>query len=177
MIVPVGRAVLLVAGYLVMGGAALGETLGTPPEGIEVRIDTVLASNAGKKFDPALRPLRQPFRELLPYSSYRLIQGERRRAAWRREEQFMLPGERYLVIVPRGVQGDRVSLSVMLIQGSRPLVNTVLSLKNNGTFLVAGPNYGDGVLIFAIGARTTAPATANHPGQARVAAPAEAPPR
>lgn len=150
----IGRAVLLVAGCLVVAGAAVAEMLTTPEEGIEVRIDTVLAGNSDKGFDPALRPLKQPFRALFPYSSYRLVQAERRMAAWRREEQFMLPGQRYLVIIPRGVQGDRVSLSLMLIQGSRPLVNTVLSLKNNGTFLVAGPRYNDGILIFAINART-----------------------
>lgn len=154
-----------------MGGAALAETLGTPHGGVEVRIDTVLASNSGKRFDPALKPLREPFRGLFPYSSYRLVQGERRLAAWRKEEQFMLPGQRYLVVIPRGMQGDRLSLSVMLMQGSRPLVNTVLSLKNNGTFLVAGPSYGEGVLIFAIGARTRSPA--NLPLQAQVKAPAE----
>ena len=148
------RAVLLVAGCLMMAGAGVAENLSTPEEGIEVRIDTVLAGNSGKGFDPALRPLKEPFRGLLPYSSYRLVQGERRVAVWRREEQFMLPGQRYLVIIPRGVQGDRVSLSLMLMQGSRPLVNTVLSLKDNGTFLVAGPRYDGGVLIFAIRART-----------------------
>lgn len=157
MILLAGRAALLVAGCLVMAGAAIAETLGTPDEGVEVRIDTVLAGNADKVFDPALRPLKEPFRGLFPFSSYRLIQGERRLAVWRREERFLLPGQRYLVIIPRGVQGDRVSLSVMLMQGSRPLVNTVLSLKNNGTFLVAGPRYDGGVLIFAIGARTKAP--------------------
>ena len=158
----IGRAVLLVAGCLVVAGAAVAEMLTTPEGGIEVRIDTVLAGNSGKGFDPALRPLKQPFRALFPYSSYRLVQGERRMAAWRREEQFMLPGQRYLVIMPRGIQGDRVSLSLMLMQGSRPLLNTVVSLKNNGTFLVAGPRYNDGVLIFAINARTR-PAPQNLP--------------
>lgn len=166
MSVPLGRATLIVAGYLAMCGAARAEPLGTPHGGVEVRIDTVLASNAGKAFDPALRPLKQPFRGLFQYSSYRLLQGERRLAAWRHEERFLLPGQRYLVIIPRGVQGDRVSLAVMLMQGSRPLVNTVLSLKNNGTFLVAGPNHGDGVLIFAIGARAAVPPNADRPLQA-----------
>lgn len=170
---PVGRATLVFAGYLAMCGAALAETLGTPDQGVEVRIDTVLASNSDRGFDPALRPLRQPFRGLFPYSSYRLLQGERRLAAWRKEEQFMLPGQRYLVVIPRGVQGDRVSLSVMLMQGSRPLVNTVLSLKNQGTFLVAGPRYGDGVLIFAIGARMKPAQPAKVPLQAQVSIPAE----
>jgi hypothetical protein len=91
---------------------------------------------------------------LFPYSSYRLIQGERRVMPWKREERFLLPGGRYLVILPRGVQDDRLSLGVMLIQGSRPLVNTILTLKNRGVFLVGGPRYNDGVLIIAIGART-----------------------
>lgn len=163
MILLAGRAALLVAGCLVMAGAAIAETLSTPDEGVEVRIDTVLAGNADKVFDPALRPLKEPFRGLFPFSSYRLVQGERRLAVWRREEQFLLPGQRYLVIIPRGVQGDRVSLSVMLMQGSRPLVNTVLSLKNNGTFLMAGPRYDGGVLIFAIGARTKAAASPGLP--------------
>jgi hypothetical protein len=158
----IGRLVILVAS-LAMAGGAVAETLTTPEEGVEVRIDTVLAGNTGKGFDPALRPLKQPFRGLFGYSSYRLIQNERRLAVWRREEQFLLPGQRYLVIIPRGVQGDRVSLSLMLMDGSRPLVNTVLSLKNNGTFLVAGPRYNDGVLIFAINARTRKPAAKNLP--------------
>jgi hypothetical protein len=140
--------------------ADAGETvaLATPDDGVEVRIDTVLASSAGKRFDPALAPFKRPFRQLFPYSSYTLVQGERRVMPWRREEQFLLPGGRYLVVTPRGVHGDRVSLGVMLIQGARPLVNTVLSLKNRGVFLVGGPRYGDGVLIIAIGARTRQPA-------------------
>ena len=75
--------------------------------------------------------------------------------AWKREEQFLLPGGRYLVVMPRGIENDRVSLNLMLIQGTRPLVNTVISLKNHGTFLVGGPHYGDGVLIIAIGAGTS----------------------
>ncbi|MFN8644797.1 MAG: hypothetical protein U0802_25195 [Candidatus Binatia bacterium] len=163
MICTAGRAALLVASCLAVAGAAIADTLRTPDEGVEVRIDTVLAGNNGRTFDPALRPLKEPFRGLFPFSSYRLLQAERRMATWRREEQFMLPGQRYLVILPRGVQGDRVSLSVMLMQGSRPLVNTVLSLKNNGVFLVAGPRYDGGVLIFAIGARTKALAVPSLP--------------
>jgi hypothetical protein len=150
------RAVLLLIASLALAPAAgdAGETLATPDDGVEVRIDTVLASNVGKAFDPALAPLKRPFRGLFPYSSYRLIQAERRVMPWKREERFLLPGGRYLVIMPRGVHEDRVSLGVMLIQGTRPLVNTVLTLKNRGVFLVGGPRFGDGVLIIAIGART-----------------------
>lgn len=150
------RLVILSVCMALCGAAAVAEEAveGTVGDGVEVRIDTVVASNSGQTFDPALASLRQPFVGLFPYSSYRLIQGEQRRVEWRREAQFLLPGGRYLVIMPRGYKDGRVSLNVMLIQGSRPLVNTVLALKNHGTFLVGGPHYGDGVLIIAIGAGT-----------------------
>jgi hypothetical protein len=119
-----------------------------------VRIDTVLASNSGKTFDPALASLRQPFGRMFTYTSYRLVQGEQRRVHWRRETEFLLPGGRYLVIVPRGYKDDRVLLNVMLLAGTRPLINTTLSLKNHGVFLLAGPRYEEGTLIIAIGAGT-----------------------
>lgn len=161
----IGRLVVAVASCLACAATAQADPPPAHADGVEVRIDTVLASNSGTVFDSALKPLKQPFRGLFPYSSYRLLQGERRLVGWKREEQFLLPGQRYLVVMPRGIQGDRVSLSVMLIQGTRPLVNTVLSLKNDGTFLVGGPSYGDGVLIIAIGARTSPPATPHLPLQ------------
>lgn len=127
---------------------AIGDT-------IEVRVDTVLASSVGQAFDPALASLRQPFAGLFPYSSYRLLQEEQRRVAWRRDAEFLLPGGRSLVVVPRGYKDGRVQLNVMLLQGVRPVVNTTLTLKDNGVFLVAGPRYGQGVLIIAIGAGIT----------------------
>ena len=46
-------------------------------------------------------------------------------------------------------------LNLMLIAGTRPLVNTALALKNHGVFLVAGPRYEEGTLIIAIGVGTT----------------------
>jgi hypothetical protein len=119
---------------------------------VEVRIGAVLASSVGQNFDNRLASLRRQFDSLLPYSSYRLIQEERRRIPWLREAEFRLPGRRYLLVMPREYANGRVSLNVMLVQGARILVNTAVSLRNNGTFLVGGPHHEDGVLIIAIGA-------------------------
>jgi hypothetical protein len=121
---------------------------------VEVRIGAVVASHSGDGFDHRLASLRRSFDSLFQYSSYRLIREERRRVQWRREAEFRLPGGRYLLVMPRGYKEGRVALHMMLVEGSRPLVNTSLSLRNHGTFLVGGPNYKDGVLIIAIGAGT-----------------------
>ena len=77
-----------------------------------------------RRFDPALASLRQPFAALFPYSSYRLVQGEQRRVVWRREAEFLLPGGRYLVVIPRGYKDDRVLAQRDADAGTRPLVNT-----------------------------------------------------
>jgi hypothetical protein len=103
-------------------------------------------------FDSRLASLRRQFKSLFPYSSYRLLKEERRRVDWRSEAEFDLPGGRYLLVIPREYKDGRVSLNLMLVQGTRPLVNTVLALRNHGTFLVGGPHHEDGVLIIAIGA-------------------------
>ena len=164
----IGRSVpaslLVVSAYVVLLGAlaAAEELPGTHDDEVEMRIDTVLASNAGTSFE-APAALRQPFVGLFPYSSYRLLQGEERRVAWRREAEFLLPGGRYLVVVPRGYKDGRVLLNVMLIAGTRPLVNTALALKNHGVFLMAGPRYQEGILVIAIGAGTTLQASARTP--------------
>lgn len=161
----VPASLVILSAYLALFGAVAWaeDSPAAGDDEVEVRIDTVLASNAGKAFDPALAALRQPFVGLLPYSSYRLLQGEQRRVAWRREAEFLLPGGRSLVIIPRGYKDGRVLLNVMLIAGARPLVNTVLALKDHGVFLVAGPRYEEGVLIIAIGAGTPLQATARTP--------------
>jgi hypothetical protein len=121
---------------------------------VEIRIGAIVASQTGNAFDHRLASLRRSFDSLFQYSSYRLIREERRRVKWRREAEFHLPGGRYLVVMPRDLKDGRVGLHMMLLERSRALVNTSLSIRDHGTFLVGGPSYKDGVLIIAIGAGT-----------------------
>ena len=125
--------------------------------GVEVRIGAVVASNtahAEPVFDQRLASLRRQFDSLFPYTSYRLIKEERKTVAWGRQAGFDLPGGRYLLVIPREYRDGRVSMKLILVEGSRPLIDTVLGLRDQGTFLVGGPRHQDGVLIIAIGADT-----------------------
>jgi hypothetical protein len=125
--------------------------------GVEVRIGAVVASNAAHPepaFDQRLASLRRQFDSLFPYTSYQLIKEERRTVAWGRQAGFDLPGGRYLLVIPREYKDGRVSMKLILVEGSRPLIDTVLGLRDQGTFLVGGPRHKDGVLIIAIGADT-----------------------
>ena len=147
---------LVVSAWVACGSVAWGQAHADDQDGaVEVRIGAVVASNSGQAFDQRLIALQRQFASLFHYSSYRLIREERRRVAWKRQAEFNLPGGRFLLVMPREYKDGRVSLSLMLAHGTRPLVNTAFALRNHGTFLVAGPHHEDGVLIIAIGASTT----------------------
>ena len=121
-------------------------------EAVEVRIGAVLASNSGQGFDPRLVAMRRQFYTLFPYTSYNLVKEESQRIAPGAKVGFEIPGGRYLLISSSGMKDERVSLHVMLIEGSRPVVDTALTLRKHATFLVGGPRHQGGVLIIAIGA-------------------------
>jgi len=121
---------------------------------VEVRIGAVLASNSGNEFDARLASLQRQFDTLFHYSSYRLVKEEHQRVPWGGRVAFDIPGGRYLLVIPKEFKNQRISMKVMLIEGSRPVVDTALSLRNHATFLVGGPQQHEGVLILSIGADT-----------------------
>ena len=124
----------------------------SPPIAVEVRIGAVIASNSGREFDHRLASMQRQFSTLFPYTSYRLVKEERQQVHWGGKAGFDIPGGRYVLVVPKEYKNERVSMKVMVIEGARPIVDTTLSLRNHGTFLVGGPREPDGVLILAIGA-------------------------
>jgi hypothetical protein len=121
---------------------------------VEVRIGAVLASNSGKEFDPRLVAMHRQFSALFPYSSYRLVKEQRQQVPWGAKVGFDIPGGRYVLVIPKEYRNGRISMKVVLIDGARQMIDTVLSLRDHATFLVGGPHHDDGVLILSIGADT-----------------------
>jgi hypothetical protein len=155
-----GVAVSALVAVLGIPSAALAAdeppaTINSPAvNAVEVRIGAVLASNSSQEFDARLASLHRQFNTLFPYTSYRLVKEERHRVPWGTKIGFDIPGGRYVMVIPREFKNNRVSMKVMVIEGSRPIVDTAVSLRNHATFLVGGPRQHDGVLILSIGADT-----------------------
>jgi hypothetical protein len=122
-------------------------------EAVEVRIDTVLATNSGQETDQRLMRMRRQFRSFR-YSSFRLIQAESRRVAWGIPVEFALPGGRALEVLPQEYKDDWVGLRVRLLAVGGALMETRLRLRNQGTILLGGPKHDQGVLIISITAGT-----------------------
>jgi hypothetical protein len=124
-------------------------------EMVELRVETVWATNASQEFDDRLKDIRPQLNEFR-FSSYRLVQEERRRVDWGKQADFSLPGGRFLQVVPKGYNNKRIALQVMLIEGTTPtpLMGALLSIRNHGMVFVAGRKHQGGILIVRIGAVT-----------------------
>jgi hypothetical protein len=125
-------------------------------ETVELRIETVLATNATNTspyFDARLEEFRNQW-GAFPYKSYRLVQEELRKVGWGTQVDFPLPGSRTLQVVPKRLVGKRIALGVILMEGIPPIpvMNTALSIKNHGMLFFGGRRYQDGILIIRIGA-------------------------
>jgi hypothetical protein len=122
-------------------------------EMVELRVETVLASNSSQEFDNRLTDIRPQLNEFR-FSSYQLVQEERRRVDWGKQANFSLPGGRFLQVVPKEYTNKRIALQVMLIEGTTPtpLMNTLLSIRNHGTVYFGGRKHQEGMLIIRIGA-------------------------
>ncbi|HEV8714563.1 MAG TPA: hypothetical protein VGX03_17260 [Candidatus Binatia bacterium] len=122
-------------------------------EMVELRVETVLATNSSQEFDNRLTDIRPQLSEFR-FSSYRLVQEERRLVDWGKQADFFLPGGRFLQVVPKGYINKRIALQVMLMEGTTPtpLIDTLLSIRNHGTLFVGGRKHQGGTLIIRIGA-------------------------
>jgi hypothetical protein len=135
--------------------AVAGETASSRAvDAVEVRIGAVLASNSTVEVEDEQRQesMRKQFNRLFPYSSYRLVKEQRERVAWGSKVGFDIPGGRYVMVIPKDYKNERVSMKVVVIDGTRPIIDTSVSIQDRGTFLVGGPRQADGVLILSIGA-------------------------
>lgn len=136
-----------------VAGALMLVSLAFAGETVELRIETVLASNAAPYLDPRLADIANQIRAFR-YKSYRLVQEERRRVLWGNQADFALPGGRVLQVVPKQFADERIALQVMVMEGTSttPLMNTALSIKNHGMLFFGGRRHQDGTLIIRIGA-------------------------
>ena len=123
----------------------------TSPQAVQVKIETILASNQSGEFDSRLQPLEKQLR-VLKYRSYRLLKEETQNVPSQGSATFAIPGGRSLIVSPQEFRNERVALKVRLQGGEKPLLDTTIRLANKGNFILGGPPHEGGVLVLSISA-------------------------
>jgi hypothetical protein len=121
------------------------------PQAIQVKIETILASNQSDEFDPRLKALEKQLK-VLKYRSYRLLKEESQTVPSHGSASFEIPGGRSLIVSPQDSRNQQVALKVRLQGGQKPLLDTTIRLPNKGNFILGGPPHEGGVLVLSISA-------------------------
>jgi hypothetical protein len=157
-----------------LGSPASGAASTPSPRVIRLRVDSVMAANTEEGMDDRLShtPMAPRLKALFEYTTYRLIVHQEKLTVCGRMVAFELPGGRILHIAPRAVDGDMISMELVLFDGPRPVMSTDLKLMNHALLIVGGPRYEQGMLITTI--RTDAPDSAAESAAPHAAAPSAA---
>jgi hypothetical protein len=137
---------------------------------VTVYVDSVLAADTNEGTDPRLVPMFPKLHGLFSFTTYALVSHLEGETECGKMIAFALPGGKILHVMPRAIDGDMIAMEIVLFDGTRPMMTTDLKLKNNGTLIVGGPRYEQGMMIISIGASTGG----LHPGQSPITTPAEA---
>jgi hypothetical protein len=164
-----GSLTLLIIAITAFGTPGPGYAQAAPKQ-VTVYIDSVLATDTHQGTDPRLAPMDPKLRGLFHFSTYILIGHSEGQTDCGKMVAFALPGGKIIHVRPRAVDGDMIAMEIILFDGTRVLMTTDLKLRNNGTLIVGGPRYDQGMMIVSIGASTGG----SHPMQAQAAAPSQA---
>jgi hypothetical protein len=148
-----GSLTLLIIAITTFGAPGLPYAQAAPKQ-VWVYIDSVMAADTNEGTDPRIAPMGKKLQGLFGFSTYNLIGHNEGQTDCGKMIAFTLPGGKILHVQPRAIDGDMIAMEIVLFDGTRPMMTTDLKLKNNGTLIVGGPRYEQGMMIISIGAST-----------------------
>jgi hypothetical protein len=116
---------------------------------VAVRLMVVAATDSHDRTDPSLRPLLKHL-QFLRYRGYELLDTHRAELAVDSETSFSIQGDRRVGLELIRKTPERVQFRVQVHRKGGKLLDTTLTVSRNGTFIVAGPRYRDGILILPL---------------------------
>jgi hypothetical protein len=113
-------------------------------------VKVIHASTNSKQVDPGLTKIISELKSVFKYTSYKLLKDKQLNQHFNEEGIVNLPGKRTLVIIPTNMDGKRISYQINIKKNNRSIFQTRVSLKNNKSVTIGGPQYKKGVLLFNI---------------------------
>jgi hypothetical protein len=119
---------------------------------VRVKVRVVHATNAHSRVDERLTKIARHLRNLR-YSGFELIETETADLAKGAKRSFTIAGGRKMTVNLISKDSKRAKLRVQIHGKRGKLLDTTVSVRRNGFFIVAGPRYKDGILVLPISAR------------------------
>lgn len=116
---------------------------------VTVEMMVVSATDNKPGVDQRLSSLASSFR-YFKYAGYWLLSTQSRRVTVNGEAVFDVEGGRSVKVTLISVDDSRARVRVEMSNNGGKLLDTTVSINRNGTFIVAGPKYQDGILMLPL---------------------------
>jgi len=117
---------------------------------VKIQLLVVHATTKSDEVDQRLTNLL-PYFSSYKYSSFKLLKEQENSLSDKSKERFVINGQRILTVTLLSHDEKRARMKLKMTGAKgKVLLDTVISVNKNGTFIVAGPKYQDGILFLPI---------------------------
>ena len=120
-----------------------------PSGRVDITVMVVHATDSETGVDARLKSLASSFR-YFKYRGYRLLTTQDAEIAVGGDARFDIEGDRRLKVSLISRDDQRARVRVEMSNGNGKLLDTTVSINRDGTFIVAGPKYRDGILMLPL---------------------------
>jgi hypothetical protein len=119
---------------------------------VQVRVWSVHATKQGNGMDERLGRVAKHLK-VLDYSGFELLQKDSSGIPVKGAKKFPVAGGRTVRVSILSQNEKRARVRVQVSSAKGTLLDTTVSIRRNGFFIVAGPRYKGGILVLPIFAR------------------------
>jgi hypothetical protein len=123
---------------------------GKKSESIRLEMLVVHATTSNTAVDPQVRPLMKYFRNY-KFTGFSLLDSQNSKLNDKTARTFLIEGNRKVTVSLLSHTEKNARLKVIIIEGKgKKILDMTININRNGTFIVAGPKFKDGVLFLPI---------------------------
>jgi hypothetical protein len=117
---------------------------------LSVNVKVIKADRASNHIDPKIKDVVSELGPVLNFTGFSLLKESTCDFSHEPENRIGLPTCRTLTLLFKGFENEYVRLRVAILENNQEIFSTVLLLVDNGSVLIGGPPYENGVLLLRI---------------------------
>ena len=122
-------------------------------QSIRLEMLVVHATTANKAVDPQVRPLMKYFRNY-KFTGFSLLDSQTAKINDNSARTFEIEGNRSVTITMLSHTEKSAKLKMVIVEDKgKKILDTTVNINRNGTFIIAGPKFKEGVLFLPISAK------------------------
>lgn len=119
------------------------------PSRVQLTVLVVHATDSESGVDPRLASLASSFR-YFKYKGYRLLSQQSSDVAVNASSTYSVEGGRKVKVTLLSMDDARAKLRVEMSNEQGKVLDTTVNINRDGTFIISGPKYKDGILMLPL---------------------------